>query len=70
MDMADNRYKTIHGEDGDDLHVLTSPHSLMDKVGLGADPTDFGLPDLLEEGLSRDEQDAGCSAASATTSSS
>ena len=56
---ADSRYKTIHGEDGgDDLHVLTSPHSLMDKVGLGADPTDFGLPDLLEEGLSGDEQDA------------
>ncbi|MBE0567950.1 MAG: hypothetical protein IH621_18495 [Krumholzibacteria bacterium] len=56
--MTDIRYKTIHAEDGgDDLHVLTSPHSLMDKVGLGADPTDFGLPDLLEDGLSRDEQD-------------
>ncbi len=42
---------------GDDIQVLTSPHSLMEKVGLGADPTDFGLPDLLEDGLSRDERD-------------
>lgn len=42
---------------GDDVQVLTSPHSLMEKVGLGADPTDFGLPDLLEDGLSREEQD-------------
>jgi len=43
---------------GDDVQVLTSPHSLMEKVGLGADPTDFGLPDLLVDGLSREEQDA------------
>ena len=42
---------------GDDVQVLTTATSLMDKVGLGADPTDFGLPDLLEEGLSREEQD-------------
>ena len=40
---------------GDDVQVLTSPHSLMEKVGLGADPTDFGLPDLLEEELSRED---------------
>jgi hypothetical protein len=43
---------------GDDIQVLTSPHSLLQKVGLSADPTDFGLPDLLEEGLSREEMDA------------
>lgn len=43
---------------GDDLKVLTTATSLLDKVGLGADPTDFGLPDLLEPGLSRDQQDA------------
>lgn len=42
---------------GDDVQVLTSAHSLMQKVGLGADPTDFGLPDLLEEGLTREEMD-------------
>ncbi len=42
---------------GDDVQVLTSPHSLMEKVGLGADPTDFGLPDLLEEEIGREEQD-------------
>ena len=43
---------------GDDVQVLTTPHSLMEKVGLGADPTDFGLPDLMEEGIDREEQDA------------
>lgn len=43
---------------GNDLQVLTTATSLLDKVGLGADPTDFGLPDLLEAGLSRQEQDA------------
>jgi hypothetical protein len=48
------RLKTI----GDDVQVLTSAHSLMEKVGLGADPTDFGLPDLLEDGIDREEQDA------------
>jgi|GEM_PF-1254245 len=42
---------------GDQVSVLTTPTSLMEKVGLGADPTDFGLPDLLEEGLSTQEQD-------------
>ena len=49
--------KTIPNEDGDALHVLTTASSLMEKVGLGADPTDFGLPDLLEEGIDREEQD-------------
>ena len=43
---------------GDDIQVLTSPHSLMEKVGLSADPTDFGLPDLLDERLTTEEQDA------------
>ncbi len=43
---------------GDNVQVLTTPHSLMEKVGLGADPTDFGLPDLLEDGIDREEQDA------------
>jgi len=43
---------------GDEVQVLTSPSSLMLKVGLSADPTDFGMPDLLEEGISREEQDA------------
>ncbi len=42
---------------GDQVSVLTTATSLMEKVGLGADPTDFGLPDLLEEGLSTQEQD-------------
>lgn len=43
---------------GDDLQVLTTAGSLLNKVGLGADPTDFGLPDLLEPGLPANEQDA------------
>ena len=43
---------------GDNVQVLTSPSSLMLKVGLGADPTDFGMPDLLEDGITREEQDA------------
>jgi len=54
--------KTVQGQVvtlGDDVQVLTSPHSLMDKVGLGADPTDFGLPDLLEDGIPRDENERG-----------
>lgn len=42
---------------GDDVQVLTTATSLMEKVGLGADPTDFGLPDLLEEGIDGEEQD-------------
>ncbi len=49
-----NGLKTV----GDDLQVLTTATSLLDKVGLGADPTDFGLPDLLQPGLTRQEQDA------------
>jgi hypothetical protein len=49
--------RTIHGSQGD-LVVLTTPTSLLEKVGLEADPTDFGLPDLLERGLSDQEQDA------------
>jgi hypothetical protein len=53
-DYVQQRLKTV----GNDLQVLTTATSLMDKVGLGADPTDFGLPDLLEAGLSRQEQDA------------
>lgn len=43
---------------GDDLQVLTTATSLLHKVGLGADPTDFGLPDLLQPGLTRQDQDA------------
>lgn len=43
---------------GDDLQVLTTATSLMEKVGLGADPTDFGLPDLLQDGLSLEAQNA------------
>jgi len=46
------------GEKDGDVVVLTSPSSLLEKVGLGIDPTDFGLPDLLEEGISAEEQDA------------
>ncbi|MBU8912921.1 MAG: hypothetical protein KOO61_02790 [Spirochaetales bacterium] len=42
---------------GDDVQVLTTATSLMEKVGLGADPTDFGLPDLLEDGIDQNEQD-------------
>lgn len=47
--------KSIRTADGD-FTVLTTPTSLMEKVGIGADPTDFGLPDLLVEGLSVEEQ--------------
>lgn len=43
---------------GDGIQVMTSPSSLLEKIGLGADPSDFGLPDLLEDGLDRQEQDA------------
>jgi len=52
--------RTIHGaEDGEgDLVVLTTPTSLLEKVGLGAAPTDFGLPDLLAEGLTPEQQNA------------
>jgi hypothetical protein len=51
--------KTIPGADGDgDITVLTTPSSLLEKVGIGADPTDFGLPDLLEEGLTSEQQNA------------
>ncbi len=50
--------KVIHGAKNEgDVVVLTSPSSLLEKVGLGVSPTDFGLPDLLEPGLSVDEQD-------------
>jgi len=45
------------GEADGDIVVLTSPSSLLEKVGLGLDPTDFGLPDLLADGLSAEEQD-------------
>ena len=38
------------------LTVLTTPTSLLEKVGIGADATDFGLPDLLDEKLSTDQQ--------------
>ncbi len=51
--MTESNLKTV----GDDIQVLTSAHSLMQKVGLGADPTDFGMPDLMEDGLSRKEMD-------------
>ena len=51
--------KTIHGgADEGDLVVLTTPTSLLEKVGLSADPTDFGLPDLLRDGLAPAAQNA------------
>ena len=51
--------RTIHGgSDEGDLVVLTTPSSLLEKVGLGATPTDFGLPDLLQDGLPVDQQNA------------
>jgi len=51
--------KTLRGATpGSDLVVMTTPSSLLQKVGLGATPTDFGLPDLLEEGLTPGEQNA------------
>ena len=48
--------RTIATEGDGQLQVLTTAHSLMEKVGLGADPTDFELPDLLVGGLSDHEQ--------------
>ena len=36
--------------------VYTSSASLLEKVGLTSHPTAFGLPDLLEENLTREEQ--------------
>ena len=51
--------KTIRGDENEgDLVVLTTPTSLLEKVGLSADPTDFGLPDLLAEGLAPEDQNA------------
>ena len=47
--------RTIRSDAGD-LVVLTTPSSLLEKVGMGAAPTDFGLPDLLVDGLTSDEQ--------------
>lgn len=53
------RTKTIRGpQDGGSVTVLTTPSSLLQKVGLGATPTDFGLPDLLEDGLTPEQQNA------------
>ena len=53
------RTTTIRGPQGQgDVTVLTSPSSLLQKVGLGASPLDFGLPDLLDERLTPDEQNA------------
>ena len=49
--------RTIRGDEGD-VVVLTTSSSLLEKVGLGAAPGDFGLPDLLEAGLTPQEQDA------------
>jgi hypothetical protein len=49
--------RTIRGQEGD-LVVLTTSSSLLAKVGLGATPTDFGLPDLLVDGLTPVEQNA------------
>ncbi len=49
--------KTIRGDEGD-VVVLTTPSSLLEKVGLGASPMDFGLPDLLDQALTPVEQDA------------
>jgi hypothetical protein len=53
------RTKTIRGpQDGGSVTVLTTPSSLLQKVGLGATPTDFGLPDLLVDGLTPEQQNA------------
>ncbi len=49
--------RTIRGQEGDFV-VLTTSSSLLAKVGLGATPTDFGLPDLLVDGLMVSEQNA------------
>jgi hypothetical protein len=46
------------GDDEGDLVLLTTSSSLLEKVGLGAAPTDLGLPDLLVDGLNADEQNA------------
>ena len=51
------RTRTIHGNECD-VVVLTTPSSLLEKVGLGASPMDFGLPDLLQGALTPVEQDA------------
>ncbi|HOX27233.1 MAG TPA: hypothetical protein PLU44_15915 [Candidatus Krumholzibacteria bacterium] len=49
--------KAIRGENGEcETVVLTTPSSLLEKVGLGAAPGDFGLPDLLRDGLTAVEQ--------------
>jgi hypothetical protein len=51
--------RTIHGgEDEGDLVVMTTSTSLLEKVGLSAAPSDFGLPDLLVDGLSPEDQNA------------
>jgi len=47
--------RTIRGDEGD-LVVLTTPTSLLEKVGLGAALSDFGLQDLLGESLAPDQQ--------------
>ena len=53
------RTKTIRSpQEGGSLTVLTTPSSLLQKVGLGATPTDFGLPDLLEDGITPADQNA------------
>ncbi|MBA4387663.1 MAG: hypothetical protein C0404_06755 [Verrucomicrobia bacterium] len=49
--------RTISSDAGE-LVVLTTPGSLLEKVGLGATPTDFGLPDLLVDGLAAQQQNA------------
>jgi len=49
--------RTIRGNEGD-LTVLTTSSSLLEKVGLGAAPSDFGLPDLLTNDLLPPMQDA------------
>jgi hypothetical protein len=48
---------TIHDDEGD-VVVLTTLSSLLEKIGLGATPKDFGLPDLLATGLTPAAQDA------------
>jgi hypothetical protein len=50
--------RPIDAGDGGFLVVSTTPGSLLDKMGLGLDPVEFGLPDLLEDGLSPEEQNA------------
>lgn len=54
--MTDNLKKIDPGEGEGLLVVTTTAESLLDKMGFGLDPVGFGLPDLLEDGLTPEEQ--------------